>query len=102
MSLSSCWGWKWSSRSRTVSIPQPMSTPTRLGQTLSVTVMVVPTVQPLPAWMSGIIRMRLPRENSWLHRAMTWAMDAWSTTSVKILALLYFPLTSSKARPPFH
>ena len=47
------------SASRTVYMPQPMSTPTMLGQTLSVTVMVVPTVQPLPACTSGIIRTRL-------------------------------------------
>ena len=46
--------------SRTVYMPQPMSTPTMLGQTLSVTVIVVPTVQPLPAWTSGMIRTRLP------------------------------------------
>ena len=67
-------------------MPQPMSTPTRLGTTRSVMVMVVPTVHPAPAWTSGISRMRLPAVNSWLHSSITWAMDAWSTTSVKIFA----------------
>ncbi len=82
-------------------MPQPMSTPTRLGTTRWVMVIVVPTVQPAPAWISGIIRMRLPWVNSWLQRRITWAMEAWSTTSVKILALLYFPLTSSITHAPF-
>lgn len=82
------------SRMRVVSMPQPMSTPTRLGTTLLVMVIVVPMVQPLPAWMSGISRIRLPAVNSWLHSSCTWAMEALSTTSVKILASLYFPRIS--------
>ena len=48
-----------SPRMRVVSMPQPISTPTRLGTTLSVMVIVVPMVQPAPAWMSGMSRMRL-------------------------------------------
>ena len=47
-----------------VSMPQPMSTPTRLGTTLSVMVMVVPMVQPAPACMSGMRRILLPAVNS--------------------------------------
>ena len=35
-------------------MPHPISTPTRLGHTLSPMVIVVPIVQPAPAWMSGI------------------------------------------------
>ena len=72
-------------------MPQPMSTPTRLGTTRSVMVMVVPMVQPAPAWMSGISRIRLPAVKDWSQSSLTWASEASSTTSVKIFALLYFP-----------
>ncbi len=45
-------------------MPQPMSTPARLGTTLSVMVMVAPMVQPVPAWISGMSRMRLSAVNA--------------------------------------
>ena len=45
-------------------MPQPMSTPTRFGTTLSRTVMVVPIVQPLPQCTSGMMRMLAPSVNS--------------------------------------
>ena len=45
-------------------MPQPISTPTMPGTTLSVTVMVVPIVHPIPAWTSGMMRIRLPAKAS--------------------------------------
>ena len=42
------------------SAPQPMSTPTIPGTILSVMVIVVPIVQPMPAWTSGIMRILQP------------------------------------------
>ena len=43
--------------SSATSIPQPMSTPTRLGVNLSFTSIVVPMVHPIPAWESGMMRI---------------------------------------------
>jgi hypothetical protein len=48
MKLSNAGRSKRLSRSLTVSMPQPMSAPTKFGTALSRIVMVVPTVQPLP------------------------------------------------------
>ena len=45
------------SLSLTVSMPQPISTPTMPGTILPLMVMVVPIVQPLPACTSGIMRI---------------------------------------------
>ena len=47
-----------------VYIPHPISTPTILGTTLSVTVIVVPMVHPFPACTSGIILILLFSVNS--------------------------------------
>lgn len=50
-------------RKMTEYIPQPKSTPTIFGTILSITVIVVPIVQPFPAWTSGMIRIFEPIEN---------------------------------------
>ena len=78
----------------TVSIPQPISTPTKLGITLSVIVIVVPIVHPAPECTSGIIRILLPVINSWLHNVFICSTASFSITFVKTLAVLYFPVIS--------
>ena len=67
--------------SSTVYIPHPMSTPTMLGTALSVMVMVVPMVQPRPAWTSGMIRIRDPAVKSWSHILRICSMASSSTTA---------------------
>ena len=46
-----------------VSMPQPMSTPTRLGTTASATLIVVPMVQPMPKCASGMMAVFAPSAN---------------------------------------
>src|SRR5690554_107657 len=81
------------------STPQPISTPTKLGTTLSVRVMVVPITQPAPLWASGMIRILLPWTTSCLHNSSPCWIAVGSSLSVKTIALLYFPATSSTVVP---
>ena len=72
----------------TVSMPQPMSTPTRLGTTLSPMVRVVPMVQPTPAWTSGMMRILLPAAKDWSQRVWIWPRAPGSSSSQKTRAVL--------------
>ena len=72
-------------------MPQPMSTPTMFGTTLSRMVMVVPMVQLAPVCTSGMMRMVLPANTSLSHIACTCSTAEGSATSVKIFASLYVP-----------
>ena len=51
-------------------MPQPISTPTMPGTTLSVMVMVVPMVQPSPAWTSGMMRIFESAKAGWSQTAL--------------------------------
>ena len=68
-------------------MPQPMSTPTTLGTTLSRMVMVVPMVQPLPECMSGMMRTWQPSVKGVLHMVRIWSIACSSAFVAKHLAV---------------
>ena len=86
----------------TVNIPHPISTPTKLGQTLSLISKVVPITHPAPAWQSAMIARRLPSETGLLITLITCPIVSSSTISAKIYAFAYFPFNSIIASPSFY
>lgn len=81
-----------SPNSLAVSTPQPISTPIRLGITLSVFNSAVnPMTQPAPACTSGMMRTRLPSKAGWLQTSLIWVRARSSSSSVNTRASVYFP-----------
>ena len=86
-------------------MPQPMSTPTMLGDTLSETVIEVPIVHPAPACTSGMMRILSPAYASVSQRALICSSAPSSIRSVNTFTSLYLPrmifiLSLPSPRPP--
>ena len=73
-----------SSEVRTAAMPQPMSTPTAAGQIAPFVAMTLPTVAPMPQWVSAIAATCLKTKGSAPVRTSCAAAEA-STSSVQTL-----------------
>lgn len=62
-------------------MPQPMSTPTRFGHTLSLIRMVVPITQPMPGCTSGISVTLASSAKGWFISLIICDTAFGSTTS---------------------
>jgi len=74
-------------------IPHPISTPITFGIILSPTGIVNPITEPFPEWQSGIITTGLVKA-SWLIIWLIWIKQLSSTSSIMIVAFVYFPFNS--------
>jgi hypothetical protein len=77
-----------------VSMPHPISTPTRAGHNRPYSVIVVPTTQPFPQWVSGMILIFESAKAMSRSSSASWVFVSLSIFSAKTVAELRFPCIS--------